>query len=225
MKSYQPWDDSWQYDIVHVLLPYQSNTPVDMGWNFSYPVFIEAINSGLKGEPFWKSVAGAMIYVMGHQPDNPQVPSYVRWLKAYNPAIIHELIYDGVENALANRLEKAIWIFQAAVLLNPDLPECHYNLGLAYSQLGFSLLEKNKKQEGEDCLKEAVQYFKNTLELDPNVNFVCFNIEYIYDHMGMVDEGKKIMEKDLHLLMEKSDGAKPIHQEIFKDSYIKVPSI
>ncbi|HQD53466.1 MAG TPA: hypothetical protein PLJ33_01260 [Peptococcaceae bacterium] len=207
MKDYYPWNDSWQYEIIHVLLPYQSNAPVEMGCNFTYPVFLEAINKGLKGEPFWKAVAGAMIYVMGHQPDHVQVPAYIYWLKRYNPFIVDELIFDGVESASANKLEKAIWIFQAAILLDPDRSESHFNLGLAYSELGMNLLKKKKKEEGECCLQLAAQYFMNALELDHNMDLAFYNLEYICHQMEIMDEGKKI-EKTPLLGVQKEDSAK-----------------
>ncbi len=220
MKEYQPWNDSWQYEIIHILLPYQSSAPVEMGWNFTYPVFLEAINKGLKGEPFWKAVAGAMIYVMGHQPDNSLNPSYIYWLQQYKPSIVQEIIYDGVENAIANRFEKAVWLFQAAILLKSDLPESHFNLGLTYSQLGLNLIKKKKKEEGESCLKLAAQYFKNALELDHQLYLACYNLKYIYYHMGMVDEGEKYIEKDIPLLMQKEDCAPLIENgDYFKAAF------
>mgnify|MGYP000932872990 FL=1 len=213
MKMYQPWNDSWQYEVIHILLPHQSSAPVEMGWNFTYPVFLEAVNKGVKGEAFWNAVAGAMVYVMGHQPDYVQISSYVYWLNQYNPSIVKEVIFDGVEQATQNKLEKAIWLFQAAVLLDSDIPESHYNLGLAFSHLGLNLIKKKQKEEGKSCLKQAAQYFKNALELDSSLNLACYNLKYIYHHMGIVDEGQKYLEKGLLLGIQKQNSP-----EVYKES-------
>lgn len=213
MKEYRPWNDSWQDQIVYISVPRQVESPVEMASDFSYPIFVGALEQKLNGQDFWKAVAGAMVFVIGHRPDDVNVSKYVFWLNSYNPGLAWELIYDGANQATLGNLETAVWVLQAAILLDPHIAEIHYNLGLAYYQLGVSLLEKKHKEEGELALQQAIQYMENTLELDPGFSLACYNLGYIYKRMGLMGESKKYLEKCVLLEMDKMT-----HQEGDKEA-------
>lgn len=203
MKEGSPWNDSWQDQIVYISVPHQVEPPVEMAPDFSYPIFVGAFEQKLSGQDFWKAIAGAMVFVLGHRPDDSKASHYVHWLNTYNSSLAGELIYDGANQATKGNLETAIWILQAAVLLDPGIAETHYNLGLAFNQLGMALLEKGKKAQGELSLKQAIQYMENALELDPKLSLACYNLGYIYKRMGMMDESQKYLEKCVLLEMDK----------------------
>lgn len=203
MREYRPWDNYWQDQIVYISIPHQVEPPVEMAPDFSYPIFVGAFEQKLSGQEFWKAIAGAMVFVLGHRPDDPNVSKYTYWLNSYNDSLAGELIYDGATQAAAGNLETAVWVFQAALLLDPAVSETHYNLGLAFYQLGVSLLEKGKKSQGELSLRQAIQYMQNTLELNPQFSLACYNLGYIYKRMGMIDESQKYLEKCVLLEMDK----------------------
>jgi tetratricopeptide (TPR) repeat protein len=177
MKEYQPWDDSWRDEIVQIMLPNQQNMPVEMPPLFSYPVFLGAVGKGITGDAFWKTVAGAMIYVIGHQPDYHEVPSYVFWINQYNPSIASQLIDDGADHAIEGKTDRAIWLLQAAVCLQPEIPESHYNLGIVFSRIGTELMRNNKLEEGRSCLEQAAKYFQNALEIDPDLKLASYYLQ------------------------------------------------
>jgi tetratricopeptide (TPR) repeat protein len=203
MREYQPWDDSWSAQLVYLLISYEVNAPVEMTANFSYPIFLGAFEKKLSGEDFWQAVAGSMVYVLGHQPNHKDRESYIYWLNTYNPNISKEIIYDGVEQATEGNLEKSIWLFQAAVLLDSSRAEAHFNLGLAYQQMGLALDEKNSKKEAESCFRQAVSYLENAVELDEQFSLAYYNLGFVYKHLGLQDECDKYMEKGILLGMEK----------------------
>ena len=204
MRDYQPWDESWRDQLVYIMVPYEIEMPVEAPPDFAYPIFVGALEKRLGGDNFWKAIAGAMVYVIGHQPDHADVPRYVKWINSYNRDIVNELIYDGAEQASNNRLETAVWLFQAAVLLNPQLAEAHFNLGLAYYQLGVALAEGGKKEEGESCFNQATQYLENAVELDPQFSLAYYNLGFIHKRMGRSDESRKCWEKGILLGLDKN---------------------
>jgi len=203
MREYQPWDDSWQDQLVYIMVPYEIDMPVEVPSDFAYPIFLGAFEKKLGGDDFWKAIAGAMVYVIGHQPNHKDVPSYIKWLNSYNSDLVRELIYDGAEQASKDSLETAMWLFQAAVLLDPQIAEAHFNLGLAYYQLGLSLIKKGKKEEGESCFNQATQYLENAVELDPQLSLAYYNLGFIHKQMGRQDESKKCIEKGILLGLDK----------------------
>jgi len=203
MSEYRPWSDSWRDQIVYLMIPHHAGHPVELDIEFAFPVFLSAFEQKLRGDEFWKAVAGAMIFVIGHDPGKEENKYYCQWLKAYNPAVVKELIADGAQQAKAGNLETAIWIFQAAIILEPEVPEAHYNLGLAYYQLGTQLAQKEQKQEAQSCYKQAVQYLQNTLELDPRSSLANYNLGFIYQRLGMQEEGRKYLERSIVLELEK----------------------
>lgn len=209
MQEYQPWDNSWNEQLVYLLIPYEVDAPVEMPVNFSYPIFLGAFEKKLSGEEFWQAIAGSMVYILGHQPDHKDIKSYIHWLKTYKPEIAKEVIYDGVEQVSRGKLEEAIWLFQAAVLLDSNRIEAHFNLGLAYNQLGLLLDQKDSKPEAESCFRQAVQYLENAVELDSKFSLAYYNLGFVYKHLGLQDESDRYMEKGILHGLEKISQQTP----------------
>lgn len=203
MEKYQPWDESWRDQLAYIMVPYEIEMPVEAPSDFVYPIFLGVLEKRLGGDDFWKAIAGAMVYVIGHQPDYTDVPLYVKWINSYNADIVNELIYDGAEQASKNNLETAVWLFQAAVLVNPQSAEAHFNLGLAYYQVGLALNEEDKKEERESCYRQATQYLENAVVLDPQFCLAYYNLGFIYKRMGRPDDSRKCMEKGILLGLDK----------------------
>jgi len=191
MRDYQPWDDSWREQLVYIMLPHEIEAPVEMPSNFNYPLFLDAFDRKVGGDDFWKAVASSMVYVLGHQPGHADAASYVHWLNAYNPNIAKELILDGVDQFSRHNLEAAVWLFQAAVLLDPQRAEAHFNLGLAYYQMGHNLLKKNSIKDAESCFRQAAQYLENTVEIDPSFRVACRSLELAGERLDGLDRKKR----------------------------------
>lgn len=208
MKEYQPWDDSWREQIVYIIVPREAEMPVEMSADFAYPLFLGAFEKRVSNNDFWQAVAGAMVFVIGHQPDHEQSSAFVHWLNEFRPSLVKELMYDGVDQASHGNLETAIWLFQAAVLLNPDVAETHFNLGLAYYQLGRRLNAEGERQKGDSALLQAVRYMENTLELDPRFSLAYFNLGDIYKQMGKKKESQECLEKSVLLGLENIEAGR-----------------
>lgn len=210
MDYYQPWDDSWQDQIVYIMIPKVLDLPVEMNPDFSYPVFLGAFEQKVRGDDFWKAVAGAMVYLLGHNPSHPQAQAYVFWLSNYNSEIVKELIYDGADQASKGNLDTAIWLSQAAILLEPERAEAHYNLGLAFYHMGIRIFEDTKGnvnqilvQAKESCFNQAVQYFENAVELDPHLSLAYYNLGFIYRELGRLHESEKYLEKSIMIGLDR----------------------
>lgn len=205
MRDYQPWDDSWNEQLVYITLPYQLDAPVEMPSNFPYPLFLGAIEKKLGGDDFWKAIAGSMVYILGHQPSHHDSAKYIHWLNEYSPDIFNEILYDGAEQASQGKLETAIWLFQAAVLLDPQKAEAHFNLGLAYYQLGLALAQKDSQLEAESCFRQAAQYLENAVSLDSQLTLAYYNLGFIYKQLGLQEESQKNWERGILLGLDKAN--------------------
>lgn len=206
MQQYQPWDESWRDQIVYIFIPSVVEPPVEMASDFSYPVFIGAFDKKVQGEDFWKAVAGAMVYVIGHQPNHPFAVSYIYWLNKYDSTIVDGLIYDGADQASKENLDTAIWLLQAAVLLSPDKAEAHYNLGSAFYEEGMRLLKANDSQnkiKADSCFFQAKQYMENAVEIAPDLSLAYYSLGSIYKRMGKYEAGKRYLEKGIVADLEK----------------------
>jgi len=95
MSEYLPWNESWKEQIVYLVIPPQVENPVEMATEFAYPIFLSAFEQKVRGDEFWKAIAGTMIFVVGHNPTMQENPLYIEWLKKFNPSVVKELLYDG----------------------------------------------------------------------------------------------------------------------------------
>ncbi len=79
----------------------------------------------------------------------------------------------GIKHYKMGHWDVAKGHFEEAVEANPKLPEPHYNLALAFHQLGSH--------------EEATKHFKHAAELAPN-NLLLTNSRVYKSHMGMTSQ-------------------------------------
>lgn len=80
----------------------------------------------------------------------------------------------GVEFSLKGEIDSAIREYEAAIEINPDIPEAHNNLGFAYMDKGE--------------LEKAVAHQKKALELKPELANGYFGLAMAYEKMGRKEE-------------------------------------
>ena len=83
---------------------------------------------------------------------------------------VDELFSRGVEAYKAQNYEEAIKYFEAVFKVNPNHTSTHYNLGLAYANLGR--------------YAEAVEAYKQAIRINPNDSYAHYNLGLIYGKRG-----------------------------------------
>ena len=166
MTGYLPWDRSWRNQIIYLPwiqpeLPGMENSPVLP----AYPIFIDSLKNCANGHDFFTAIAGAMVFLLGHEPEAAVNARYCAWLKIFNEELAGQLFYEGTEMTARYDLHQAVWMLQASLLLEPEAYETHYNLALTFNQLGTKLMREEKTREAGDCYKQAEQYFENANQL------------------------------------------------------------
>ena len=164
---YLPWDSSWSDLVTYVPwrqpeLTWMEQSPVLP----AYPIFATMLNSSLSPLEFYSSVAGAMVFLMGHDPEAAINGIYGQWLRMYNKDLAVQAFYEGTEMMGLYQFPHAVWLFQASLLLAPYSYETNYNLSLAFHQLGMTLAGEGRLKEAEDCYRQARQYRENAAQLE-----------------------------------------------------------
>lgn len=94
-------------------------------------------------------------------PAEPNVSSGMVGSVEANRAEARTLLAKGQELYQDDEDVQALETFQAALKLDPELPEAHFRLGLTYDALG-------EEQEAEGAYKKAVETYKKYLSIDEN---------------------------------------------------------
>lgn len=203
MKEYQPWDDSWRSELTFIPWPPDAEHREGLPPLPLYPVFNSAIEQKLEGEEMWQTIGGSIIYLLGHEPDHPLADLYIQWLRLFNPQLAHQLMSDGTNFASNYNFPSAIWMLQAALLLEPGQVEANFNLGLAFSQLGDTLRNDKYFDEAVSSYQQAYQYLKNAIELDPKLSMAYYALGVVCSRLGRPEESKRYLEKSIELEMAK----------------------
>ena len=166
MAAYLPWDKSWRSQIVYLPwvqpdIPGMENSPVLP----AYPFFVDSLGMGPGGYGFFASVASAMVFLLGHEPESPTNPLYCAWLRHFNAELAIQLFYEGTKMTSRYNFPQAVWMLQASLLLEPDSYETNYNLALAFNHLASRLAREEKFREAGECYSQADQYFRNAAQL------------------------------------------------------------
>jgi hypothetical protein len=182
MVGYLPWDKSWQIQITYLPwvqpdMPGMEESPVLP----AYPVFVDSLKKGLSGEDLFTAIAGAMVFLLGHEPESPVNPKYCDWLRVYNEELARQLFYQGTEMTAKYDLAQAIWMLQASLLLDPGSHETNYNLALAFNHMGAVWLSKDKFREAGECFRLAQQYLNNASQLAATPSFDGVDEDFIGD--------------------------------------------
>lgn len=215
VKEYQPWNDSWKNSIAYVRLSPAEWTPVRQTMDLGYPIFTELVSDEEwpRLMNFWRSVVDTMIYILGHDLYHEAQQEYIRWLLAYDRHIPEDLLKKAKRRMDDRDPVAAVWMLQAAILLDPDQWETHYYLGLAYSQYALDLYNDGKKEESDLNFYQAVRYLVNTAELDPQSGKAYYALGFVFRRLGLDDESRKCLEKYIMLGLEdgtyRSRGAMP----------------
>lgn len=209
-QPYQPWTKEWRKDITFVpyLEPVNDLTralpPLD-----GYPLFWAVADQELEGEVLWQASAGALLYFVGHEPGHLQVPRYVDWIRQYNPEAAVQMTLEGTLAANRKDFTTAVWMLQAAILVDPLLESAHYNLGLVFSQLGDKLYKERQEEPAQSCFRQSEQYLKNAIQLnDQNkdayyvLGIICGRLNQAKEGLGYVEKAMA-MEKEMTARKEK----------------------
>lgn len=92
-----------------------------------------------------------------------------------------DFVTQGKELYLDDQDEEAVKAFQEAVKLDPDLPEAHFRLGLAYEAL-------DKREESEREYKKAVETYKKYLEDHPDDSEAHYDLGQTYAGLGQYSD-------------------------------------
>ena len=118
----------------------------------------------------------------------------------------------GAANADLSRSKEAISAFKTAILLNPDAPDAHNNLGLALHQ--------------KNDFEASITAFKKAIQLKPNYSDALNNLGAALYQQGHFEEAIKSLEKAISI---KSDYAEAYFnmglvfqgQGLFEDAIIE----
>lgn len=206
-QPYQPWTKEWRKDITFVpyLEPVNELTRSLPSLD-GYPLFWAAADQELEGERLWQASAGALLYFLGHEPGHPQAPRYVEWIRQYNSEAAVQMTLEGTVAANRKDFTTAVWMFQAAIMVDPHLESAHHNLGLVFSQLGDKLYKKQQEEAAQSCFRQSEQYLKNALQLNNQNKDAYYVLGIICGRLNQAKEGLGYVEKAM--AMEKEAAAK-----------------
>ncbi len=96
-----------------------------------------------------------------------------------------ELIIDELNIFLSEgKAEKAIDRFKEAIKLDPENPDLHFALGTIYDNL-YDRMKDSIPEKAEEYKVNAITYYENALENDPNYFKAVYNIGVIYFNEGV----------------------------------------
>ena len=81
--------------------------------------------------------------------------------------------------------EKAKQLFERITIISPKNYRAHYNLGIAYFNLGQ--------------MENAKKSFKKTLEIKPDYKYCLYNLGLLYEDMEQFEEALNLYEKALEI--------------------------
>jgi len=212
IKLFQPWGEGWRKELTFI--PWIPPAREDMEAAPvlpMYPIFVAGIKQRLEGDDFWKAVSGAIVYLIGHEPDNPLADLYVRWLNVYNPDLAKQLTIDGTIAASKYDLSTAIWMLQAAIMLDSEIVEAHFNAALAYFHLGEALEKEKCDLQAKSSYYQTYQYLKNTVELDESSAVAYYILSIVALRLGKDDEGKVYLKKAMVLGLKNKNSIEKVN--------------
>jgi tetratricopeptide (TPR) repeat protein len=178
---------------------------------------IEVLTKGLSVNPTSES----LLYELGFTYDRvgryqDSIDTYLKYIEE-NPYA--NMAWYNLGNAYSKieNFEKAIWAYDYSILIFDEFAPSHFNMGNAYLSLGkyYQAIERFKtvlSLEGDDpmalCylgeaheqLKEydiALNYYRLSLEFDPNIYEAWLGIGIITDIQGKTKEAIGIIHKAL----------------------------
>src|SRR6266849_3263163 len=108
------------------------------------------------------------------------------------------LVEQGKEFYRSDQDEKADDAFEQSIKLDPNLPEAHFRLGLAYAALG-------KEHEAEETYKKAVEKYKKYLENNKDDAEAHYDLGQAYAGLHLYSESVREYRQAIHLKDDDSD--------------------
>lgn len=100
-----------------------------------------------------------------------------------------------------NQTEQAILALKQAVKLNPDLPEPHFKLGIAYALLELQYTQSGTvdpdnpdakvKSRSQKAFEKAVETYKKWLSANPHDDIAHYNLARTYNKLDKLEEAEK----------------------------------
>ncbi len=114
-----------------------------------------------------------------------------------------------------NQTEQAIGALKQAVKLNPDLPEPHFKLGIAYALLELQYTQSGTidpdnpdarvKSRSQKAFEKAVQTYKKWIAAHGNDDAAHFNLARTYYKLDKIDEAEKEFKQAVKLKPDDAD--------------------
>ncbi len=114
-----------------------------------------------------------------------------------------------------NQTEQAIQALKQAVKLNPDLPEPHFKLGIAYALLELQYTQSGTvdpdnpdvkvKSRSQKAFEKAVETYKKWLTAHPNDDTAHFNLARTYYKLDKIDEAEKEFKQAVKIKPDDAD--------------------
>lgn len=114
-----------------------------------------------------------------------------------------------------NQTEQAIGALKQAVKLNPDLPEPHFKLGIAYALLELQYQQNGTvdpdnpdaraKSRSQKAFEKAVETYKKWLAATPKDDMAHFNLARTYNKLDKLDEAEKEFRQAVKIKPDDAD--------------------
>ena len=108
------------------------------------------------------------------------------------------LVESGKELYRTDQDEKAVEAFKEAVKLDPDMPEAHFRLGLAYDAVG-------QETEAEEEYKKAIERYKKYLATNSKDAEAHYNLGQAYAGLHLYSEAVREYRQATRLKSDDSD--------------------
>lgn len=108
------------------------------------------------------------------------------------------LVESGKELYRTDQDEKAVEAFKEAIKLDPDMPEAHFRLGLAYDAVG-------QEAEAEEEYKKAIERYKKFLSTNSKDPEAHYNLGQAYAGLHLYTEAVREYRQATRLKSDDSD--------------------